>query len=108
MSDLKPPSKPVQPEEFAGEGEDEIEITWSDGTVTRHDARTLRGNCMCAECVEEMSGRRRVTVEDVPEDVTAQRFHRVGNYAVRIYWSDGHSTGIYPYDKLRELGDLEG
>ena len=25
----------------------------------------------------------------------------VGRYAVRIRWSDGHSTGIYPFDRLR-------
>ena len=27
----------------------------------------------------------------------------VGNYAIRINWSDGHNTGIYSYDHLREI-----
>ena len=27
----------------------------------------------------------------------------VGNYAIRIQWSDGHSTGIYSYEHLRKV-----
>ena len=27
----------------------------------------------------------------------------VGSYAFKIYWSDGHSTGIYSYDHLRKI-----
>jgi DUF971 family protein len=27
----------------------------------------------------------------------------VGNYAIRIDWSDGHNTGIYSYDHLRHI-----
>ncbi len=27
----------------------------------------------------------------------------VGHYAVRIYWSDGHNTGIYSFERLREI-----
>lgn len=105
MSDLKKPKRQPTPESVEGVGEPAIEIVWSDGVTTEHDAHQLRGHCMCAECVEEMSGDRRVGPEDVPADVTARRFQQVGNYAVRVYWSDGHSTGIYPFEKLREWGE---
>ena len=27
----------------------------------------------------------------------------VGNYAIRIHWNDGHSSGIYSYDHLRQI-----
>jgi DUF971 family protein len=27
----------------------------------------------------------------------------VGTYAMRISWNDGHNTGIYSYDHLREI-----
>jgi DUF971 family protein len=27
----------------------------------------------------------------------------VGHYAVQITWKDGHSTGIYTWENLREL-----
>jgi DUF971 family protein len=29
----------------------------------------------------------------------------VGGYALRFNWADGHRTGIYSFDYLRELGD---
>ena len=27
----------------------------------------------------------------------------VGRYAVRLFWADGHSTGLYSFDYLREI-----
>jgi DUF971 family protein len=27
----------------------------------------------------------------------------VGNYAIRIMWSDGHSTGIYSFEHFRKI-----
>ena len=29
----------------------------------------------------------------------------VGNYAVQLHFSDGHNTGIYSWDYLKELGE---
>ncbi len=31
------------------------------------------------------------------------RAELVGRYALQIFWSDGHSTGIYSFHYLREL-----
>jgi DUF971 family protein len=31
----------------------------------------------------------------------------VGNYAIRIHWSDGHSAGIYSYEHFRHLCQCE-
>lgn len=27
----------------------------------------------------------------------------VGSYGIKIYWSDGHSAGIYTFDHLRKI-----
>jgi DUF971 family protein len=35
--------------------------------------------------------------------VTPTTIEPVGNYAISIAWSDGHSTGIYRFDFLREI-----
>jgi len=32
-----------------------------------------------------------------------QKAELVGRYALQIYWSDGHSSGIYTFDYLRGL-----
>ena len=38
------------------------------------------------------------------EDVTITGLEPVGNYAVRILFDDGHDTGLFSWDYLRELG----
>ena len=38
----------------------------------------------------------------MPETVRAKRIELVGQYAISIEWSDGHSTGIYNFRDLRK------
>jgi DUF971 family protein len=38
-------------------------------------------------------------------ELTAEGAELVGNYAVRIRFSDGHATGLYGWSLLRELAD---
>ncbi|MBL9207686.1 MAG: DUF971 domain-containing protein, partial [Opitutaceae bacterium] len=37
--------------------------------------------------------------------VTVVGWERVGNYAIRFDFSDGHRTGLYSYDYLRDLAN---
>lgn len=83
-------------------GEREIVVTWSDDHVATYPARELRLACQCAACQEEMTGRPLLDPATVPEDVRAEHIALVGSYAVRIRWSDGHDTGIYTYEWLRD------
>jgi DUF971 family protein len=39
--------------------------------------------------------------------VNIETIERVGNYAIRIVFDDGHDTGIYSWDYLVELGDRQ-
>lgn len=88
-----------------------LAIDWADGARSLYDVRALRLACACAECVDEWDGTARLTPEDVPEDVAPIGIHAVGRYAIQIDWSDGHSTGIYPFTRLRSLhgsGGIDG
>ncbi len=38
------------------------------------------------------------------ENVGITRIEAVGNYAIRLYFSDGHQTGLYSWDVLEDLG----
>lgn len=67
---------------------------------------TLRRTCRCATCVEEFSGKQLLRPEDVPENVYPVRMQPMGNYAIAIQWSDGHTSSIYPYDMLKEMAGL--
>ncbi len=78
-----------------------IEIEWEAGShVARYPARALRLACRCASCQEEMSGRPILDPATVPADVRALDLKLVGGYAVHFSWSDGHATGIYPWEYL--------
>ncbi len=82
-----------------------VVVKWNDGVVSRYPFFELRCLCPCAVCVDEWTGQRRLEKGMVPPEVKALEIRPVGRYAVQISWSDGHSTGIYSYSKLREIAD---
>ena len=86
-------------------GPDTLAITWADGKESRYKVRDVRLACACASCVDELTGEARLDPARVPADIKPVRIESVGNYAIRISWSDGHDTGIYTYDRLRDLAE---
>jgi DUF971 family protein len=84
-------------------GPDTLRIVWQDGHESLYPVRVLRLGCLCANCVEEGSGRRLLREEDVPPDVRPVNISPVGRYAFAFSWSDGHDTGIYTFENLRSL-----
>jgi ATP-binding protein involved in chromosome partitioning len=94
----------ITPSAIRQAGPRTLEIEWGDGHRSRYDVRDLRLACACAVCIDEWTGAERLDPDSVPEDVHPVRLDPVGRYAVQIEWSDGHSSGIYPFRRLRELG----
>ncbi len=84
-------------------GPDQLRIEWQDGHESLYPVRLLRLACRCAHCVEEMSGRPLLKEAEVPEDVRPSKISPVGRYAVQFSWTDGHDTGIYTFEHLRDL-----
>ncbi len=80
-----------------------LRIDWADGHRSEFDPRYLRIACPCAGCVDEMTGERILKPEMVAADVHPLAINYVGRYALQFDWSDGHSTGIFPFDYLRRL-----
>ena len=81
----------------------DVLIEWSNGHKCTNIGRDLRLNCQCAVCVEEWSHKKLLDPVSVPNDLIAEDFMYVGKYAIQFLWSDGHYTGIYPFDLLSEL-----
>ena len=78
-----------------------IAIQWDEqGHLGEFSARDLRLMCGCAECVEEMSGRPTLDPTRVPADVRVETVRLVGAYAVHFAFTDGHGSGIYPWERL--------
>jgi len=79
-----------------------LSVEWEEsGHLALFEARALRLACPCAECVEEMTGRPLIDPARVPADVRPLGVDLVGGYGIRVRWSDGHSTGIYTFERLR-------
>ena len=89
---------------------DRLRITWSDGQIREYSVRELRDQCPCATCREERNAPPASPLqlpiisaaETQPLRIIAMK--PVGNYAYSIDFSDGHDTGIYTLESLRELG----
>lgn len=92
-----------------------LKIVWQDGQESLFPLRWLRQHCPCATCNEE---RREAAMETdplrlnfgPPPSMEIGGAELVGNYAVRLEWTDGHATGIYTFAALRdasERGDFD-
>ena len=67
----------------------------------------LRLQCPCANCVEEMTGRKLLNVNSIPEDIFIVDYLVICNYAYQFLWSNADpcsTTGIYTYELLELLG----
>ena len=84
-------------------GERDLVITWDAEHVASYPGRELRLSCQCAACRDELTGRPLLNPDSVQQDVRALAVDLVGSYAIRIHWSDGHASGIYPYELLASL-----
>lgn len=85
---------------------DEIAIRWSDGQENYFPMEFLRAASPSAENVGESDLLGHRIGAPPPKDhrgVRVTRWEIVGGYAIRFFFSDHHSTGLYAYDYLREL-----
>lgn len=67
--------------------------------------KTLRLNCPCALCVNEMTGEKILKIDQIREDIAPKSITPLGNYAIAIHWNDNHSSGIYPFKLLKKLAE---
>jgi ATP-binding protein involved in chromosome partitioning len=89
--------------EMTQPSETEVRILWKGGHESIYTGYALRVGCRCAICVDEISGDKRLREESISRHVRPLSIDPVGRYAIRFHWSDGHSTGIYTFEHLREL-----
>jgi len=80
-----------------------LAVSFDDGQSFTLPAELLRVMSPSAE-VQGHSPEQRVTVPG-KKDVRILRLEPVGNYAVRIGFDDGHDTGLFAWDYLRDLGE---
>jgi DUF971 family protein len=90
-----------------------MDIEWDDGHHTHFGFQWLRDACPCATCTEERNTHHRNPGEPAKpsggllpmykEPAKPKEVKPVGRYALNIAWNDGHASGIYSWDYLREI-----
>ena len=103
-------SDPAVPVRLTLKKDEKLEVAWQDGLLSTYPISLLRAQCPCAKCkqdrAEQEASKNRLRViqgahSDAPLAVVSAE--KVGNYAIRLIWTDGHDTGIYSWHYLREI-----
>lgn len=90
---------------------EEVAIAWDDGAESYYAAERLRAASPSADQRGERDILGQLHGGSGPREFPGVRvtgWERVGNYAVRFEFSDGHRTGLYAFDYLRALADAGG
>ena len=90
----------------------ELAIKWEDGAEDFIGLDKLRRACPCAGC----KGERDImgNLYKGPDQPLSQRsfelreLNFIGTYAVQPLWADGHNTGLYSFDYLKEVAGIGG
>ncbi len=85
-----------------------VRVTFADGMVATFPVASLRLACPCADCNAKRQQGRPVSVlaESKPDEVAIAQAAMQGAWGLNLDWNDGHSTGIYAFEKLREWADV--
>ena len=88
-----------------------LAISWSDNKETFIDYVILRDNCPCANCSGESdifgNVYKGAHVKKIGTAYELKNVIKVGHYAIRITWADGHGDVIFTYEFLRKLDYLK-
>ena len=85
---------------------DQLIIEWSDGVRGAITWKQLRDACPCAGCKEDREKPAdpfRILKPNELVPLAPVSMPRVGRYAYKVVWSDGHDTGIFTLEHLRQL-----
>lgn len=104
----------ADPEHIAISKSSGINIDWTDGHHSDFGLAYLRDECPCATCTGAHGTTPEKTNYSNPSPFQMYKpalkmnsVEPVGQYAIRIFWNDGHSSGIYSFDHLRKICNCE-
>jgi len=80
-----------------------LQLDYEDGKQYLFTAEFLRVYSPSAEV--RGHGKGQEVLQLGKQDVAISEIEAVGNYAVRLVFSDGHNSGIYSWDLFYELGE---
>ena len=79
-----------------------LELSYSDGSQLEFSSEFLRVHSPSAEVRGHGNGQE--VLQTGKRNVKLKNLEPVGNYAVKLEFDDGHSTGIFSWDYLVSIG----
>src|SRR5690606_8375561 len=80
-----------------------VTLKWDNRQVWKVGNRELRASCQRALCINELTGEEVLDPSEINAAMAPTQITPLGNYAIGRTWNDGHSSGIYPYKRIKEL-----
>ena len=99
-------SRPWPSEIKLKKAERRLEVRFDDGSAFALPAEYLRVESPSAEVQGHGTGNK--TIVPGKRNVAITSLEPVGNYAVRIIFSDGHDSGLFTWETLYRLGHAHG
>lgn len=82
-------------------------IIWNDDSISEIKLANLRRFCPCASCAAEKDEQSNSYIPIYTADqLKIKEIKLVGKYALSIAWEDNHNTGIYIFDYLKKLAQI--
>jgi DUF971 family protein len=79
-----------------------LQLNWDDGSENMIALTILRKNCPCATCKGERDKQPATYMPLLSTaSITLKDIKPIGTYGIQLFWQDGHDTGIYTYDSLK-------
>ena len=83
-----------------------LEMAYDDGARFRLPCEYLRVYSPSAEVRGHTPSLAKLQLDK--EQVNITDLKQIGNYALKIYFDDGHNSGLYTWERLRELSLASG
>ena len=87
----------------------ELALKWKADTEQFVPLQSLRLACPCASCAGETDVMGNVAkgpeMKFTDSSFRIKQIQPIGGYAFQIFWDDGHSSGFYSIEYLREVAD---
>jgi DUF971 family protein len=110
-------TRPITPVRLHLQKDEKLEIDWADGLRSTYTISMLRSMCPCAHCRVVREGNDPHDISPAPKSrplltilpgnytgpITVTDAQKVGNYAIKLVFSDQHDTGIFSFEYLREI-----
>lgn len=97
----------MTPKQIKVADKENLLIRWEDDSETILNLKYMRDECPCASCKGETILLRTYRPPKLqmysPDMYKIKNIEIVGGYAIQITWKDGHNTGIYSWEYIRQL-----